>query len=98
MSEKSTVTIDKPKQINVPGRGNVLVGLTGKELFMLNCDDDIEIGTFIYELDKVTEGFVCTHELIKELGWEFTGSCSENPYLFDVDFYSFHNWLLTAFK
>ena len=42
MSEKITITIDKPKQINVPGWGN--------------------------------------------------------PYPFDVDFYSFHHWLLTAFK
>lgn len=74
------------------------MGLNGKELFMLKCDDDIKIGTFIYELNKVTESFVCTPELIKSLNWEFTGSCSENPYPFDVDFYSFHHWMLTAFK
>ena len=98
MSEQVTITIDKPKQINVPGLGNVLVGLTGKELFMLKCNDDIEIGTFIHELDKVTESFVCTPELIKEIDWEFTGSCLDNPYPFDVDFYSFHHWLLAAFK
>ena len=48
MSEKITITIDKPKQLNIPGGGNVLVGLTGKELFMLKCDDDIKIGTFIH--------------------------------------------------
>ena len=65
---------------------------------MLKRDDDIKIGTFIHELDKVTEGFVCTPEVIKELDWVFTGSCSENPYPFDVDFYSFHYWLLNAFK
>lgn len=52
----------------------------------------------VNELDKVTDGFVCTPELIKSLDWEFTGSCSENPYPFDVDFYYFHHWLLTAFK
>lgn len=98
MSEKITITIDKPKQLNIPSGGNVLVGLTGKELFMLKCDDDIKIGTFIHELDKVIESFICTPELIKELAWVFTGSCSENPYPFDVDFYSFHHWLLTAFK
>jgi hypothetical protein len=98
VSEKITITIDKPNQINVPGWGNVLVGLTGKELFMLKCDDDIKIGTFIHELDKVTEGFVCTPEMIKELDWSFTGSCQENPYPFDVDFYSFHHWLLSVFK
>lgn len=74
------------------------MGLTGKELFMLKYNDDIKIGTFIHELDKVTESFVCTPELIKEIVWEFTGSCSENPYPFDVDFYSFYHWLLTAFK
>ena len=77
MSEQIKITIDKPKQINVPGWGNVLVGLTGKELFMLKCGDDIKIGTFIHELDNVTDGFVCTPELIKELDWEFTGSCQE---------------------
>lgn len=98
MSEQITITIDKPKQINVLGWGNVLVGLTGKELFMLKCDDDIKIGTFIHDLDKVTESFVCTPELIKELDWEFTGSCQENQYPFDVGFYSFHHWLLAAFK
>ncbi|MBF0934044.1 MAG: hypothetical protein HXK00_00190 [Abiotrophia defectiva] len=98
MSEQIKITIDKPKQLNIPGWGNVLVGLTGKELFMLKCVDDIKIGTFINELDKVTEGFVCTPEMIKEIDWEFTGSCSENPYPFDVDFYSFHHWLLTSFK
>lgn len=98
MSEKITITIDKPKQINVPGWGNVLVGLTGKELFMLKRDDDIKIGTFIHELGKVTESFVCTPEMIKELDWSFTGSCSENPYPFDADFYSFHHWMLSAFK
>ena len=65
---------------------------------MLKCGDDIKIGIFIHELDKVTEGFVCTPELIKSLDWEFTGSCSENPYPFDVDFYSFHYWLLDVFK
>lgn len=65
---------------------------------MLKCDDDIKIGTFIHELDKVAEGLVCTPGLIKEIDWEFTGSCSENPYPFDVDFYSFHHWLLNAFK
>lgn len=75
-----------------------MVGLTGKELFMLKCDDDIKIGTFIHGLDKVTEGFVCNPELIKEIDWGFTGFCSENPYPFDVDFYSFHHWMLTAFK
>lgn len=98
MSKKITVTIDKPKQINVLGWGNVLVGLTGKELFMLKCDDDIKIGTFIHELGKVTESFVCTPEMVKALGWSFTGSCQENPYPFDADFYSFHHWLLSAFK
>ena len=98
MSESFTVTIDKPKQINVPSWGNVLVGLTGKELFMLRCDDDIKIGTFIHELDKATAGFVRTPELIKSLDWEFTGSCLENPYPFDVDFYSFHHWLLNSFR
>lgn len=98
MSEQITITIDKPKQINVPGFGNVLVGLTGEELFMLKCDDDIKVGTFIHELDKVTECFVCTPEMVKELDWEFTGSCVDNPYPFGVDFYSFHHWLLTAFK
>lgn len=36
--------------------------------------------------------------MIKELDWSFTGSCQENPYPFDVDFYSFHHWLLSAFK
>lgn len=65
---------------------------------MLKCDDDIKIGTFVYELDKVTEGFVRTQEMIKELDWEFTGSCQENPYPLDADFYSFHHWLLSAFK
>lgn len=60
MSEQIKITIDKPKQINVPGWGNVLVGLTGKELFMLKFDDDINIGTFIHELGKVTESF-CLH-------------------------------------
>lgn len=89
MSENITITIDKPKQINVPGWGNVLVGLTGKELFMLKRDDNIKIGTFIHELDKVTEGFVCTPELIKSLDWEFTGSCSEDPYPFGADFLFF---------
>ena len=47
---------------------------------------------------KVTEGFVCTPEMIKELDWSFTGSYQENPYPFDVDYYSFHHWLLSAFK
>ena len=98
MSEKITITIDKPKQINVPGWGNDLVGLSGKELFMLKCDDNIKIGTFIHELDKVTEGFVCTPEMVKEFDWEFTGSFLDNPFPFDVDFYSFHHWLLNAFK
>nr|DAQ85914.1 MAG TPA: hypothetical protein [Caudoviricetes sp.] len=98
MSEQIKITIDKPKQINVPDWGNVLVGLTGKELFMLKCDDDIKIGTFIHELGKVTESFVCTPEMVKTLDWSFTGSCQENPYPFDVDFYSFHHWLLSAFK
>lgn len=98
MSEQITITIDKPKQINVPSFGNVLVGLTGKELLMLKCDDDIKIGTFIHELDKVMESFVCTPEMIKELDWEFTGSRLDNPYPFDVDFYSFHHWMLNAFK
>ena len=98
MSEQIKITIDKPKQINVPGWGNVLVGLTGKELFMLKCDDDIKIGTFIHELGKVTESFVCTPEMVKTLDWSFTGSCQEIPYPFDVDFYSFHHWLLSVFK
>lgn len=98
MSEQIKITIDKTKQINVPGWGNVLVGLTGKELFMLKCDDDIKIGTFIHELGKVTESFVCTPEMVKTLDWSFTGSCQENPYPFDVDFYSFHHWLLSVFK
>ena len=98
MSEQIKITIDKPKQINVPGWGNVLVGLTGKELFMLKCDDDIKIGTFIHELGKVTESFVRTPEMVKTLDWSFTGSCQENPYPFDVDFYSFHHWLLSVFK
>ena len=98
MSEQIKITIDKPKQINIPGWGNVLVGLTGKELFMLKCDDDIKIGTFIHELGKVTESFVYTPEMVKTLDWSFTGSCSENTYPFDVDFYSFHHWLLNAFK
>lgn len=98
MSEQIKITIDTPKQISVPGWGNVLVGLTGKELFMLKCGDDIKIGTFIHELGKVTESFVCTPEMVKTLDWSFTGSCQENPYPFDVDFYSFHHWLLSAFK
>lgn len=98
MSEQIKITIDKPKQINVPGWGNVLVGLTGKELFMLKRDDYIKIGTFIHELGKVMESFVCTPEMVKALDWSFTGSCQENPYPFDADFYSFHHWLLSAFK